>query len=60
MCQSHGRRYRRGVGSRADWIRRLEEHQRDLEQELADTADLLERLKDAEPQSEPETEPAQV
>jgi uncharacterized membrane-anchored protein YhcB (DUF1043 family) len=56
----HGhRRFRdRGVGRR--WyeaervLERLEEYQRDLEQELADVADLIGRLKKNEP------EPAQV
>jgi hypothetical protein len=32
--------------SRDEWIARLEEHQRDLEQEIADVADLIRRLKD--------------
>jgi cell division septum initiation protein DivIVA len=30
-------------------LERLEEYRRDLEQELADVSDLLQRLKDAEP-----------
>ena len=50
----HGRRRfrHRGVGQR--WyepervLERLEEYQRDLEQELADVADLIKRLKQAE------------
>ena len=54
----HGRRnFRRrgGVGQR--WyepervLERLEEYQRDLEQELADVADLIKRLKESQPQT---------
>ena len=40
--------------SREEWVRRLEEYQRDLEQEIADVADLLRRLKDERP-AEPAT-----
>jgi hypothetical protein len=55
MC---GRRHhRRGLGrrgrhfpNREEWIRRLEERQRDLEQEIADLADVIEHLKDGEAQ----------
>ena len=55
MCQGHrgyGRRGRR-FGNREEWLRRLEDYQRDLEQELADVADVLRRLRDekAEPQT---------
>ena len=39
-----GRRRRR-FPSREEWLRRLEEHQRDLEQELADVADVIRHLK---------------
>jgi uncharacterized membrane-anchored protein YhcB (DUF1043 family) len=53
----HGRRHfrQRGVGNR--WyepervLERLDEYQRDLEQELADVADLIKRLKESEPQT---------
>jgi uncharacterized membrane-anchored protein YhcB (DUF1043 family) len=54
----HGRRHhfrRRGVGRR--WyepervLERLEEYQRDLEQELADVADLIKRLNESQPQT---------
>jgi hypothetical protein len=38
----HGRRF----PNREEWLRALEEHQRDLEQETADVADLIRRLKD--------------
>ena len=40
--RSHGRRF----PNREEWLRALEEHQRDLEQETADVADLIRRLKD--------------
>ena len=50
------RHHRRGAGrhgfrgrrfpNREEWLRALEEHQRDLEQEIADVADLIRRLKD--------------
>jgi len=49
MHHGHRRFHRRGVGQR--WyepqrvLERLEEYQRDLEQELADVADLIDRLK---------------
>jgi hypothetical protein len=44
-----GRRF-----SREEWIARLEEHQRDLEEEIADVADLIRRLKeDQEPTAAP-------
>jgi hypothetical protein len=43
-----GRRQRR-FPSREDWLRRLEEHQRDLEQELADVADVIRHLKSEAP-----------
>jgi hypothetical protein len=54
----HGRhRHRRGCGpgafrhrlSREEWLARLEEYQKDLEQEIADVADLIRRLKDDKP-----------
>jgi uncharacterized membrane-anchored protein YhcB (DUF1043 family) len=55
----HHRRNRRfsrpGVGHRfyepARVLERLEEYQRDLEQELADVADLIKRLNKNEPQT---------
>lgn len=37
-----GRRY----PNREEWLRALEEHQKDLEQEVADVADLIRRLKE--------------
>lgn len=36
----------RGYPSREEWLRALEEYQRDLEQEVADVADLIRRLKE--------------
>jgi ADP-dependent phosphofructokinase/glucokinase len=50
MHHGRGRRFRRpGVGQRfyepERVLERLEEYQRDLEQELADVADLIGRLK---------------
>jgi hypothetical protein len=55
MCHgSHGRRGRgRRFGrrryDRETMLPRLEEYQRDLEQELADVADLIRRLKEDKP-----------
>ena len=58
----HGHRHRRHSGgpfgmrrrfpNREQLLESLEEHQRDLEQEIADVADLIRRLRD--PQSPPE------
>jgi hypothetical protein len=50
----HGHRHRRfgrppfGRFNREQMLARLEEYQRDLEQETADVADLIRRLKDGE------------
>lgn len=54
MCHGgHRGGRRRRFGNREDWLRRLEEYQRDLEQELADVADLIRRLQESEtPQPE--------
>jgi uncharacterized membrane-anchored protein YhcB (DUF1043 family) len=55
MHHRHRRFRRAGVGHR--WyepsrvLERLEEYQRDLEQELADVADLIERLKKDQPET---------
>ena len=38
----HGRRY----PNREEWLRALEEYQKDLEHEVADVAELIERLKE--------------
>ena len=57
MCSTHGHRaYRRAhrrFGNRDEWLAKLEEHQRDLEQELADVADLIRRLKEGTPETTP-------
>ena len=58
MCSSHregpaGHRWRRRFGrfgNREQWLSRLEEYQRDLEQELADVADIIRRLREDAPQ----------
>ena len=39
--------------NREEWLERLEEHQRDLEQRTADVADLIRRLK-SDPAPSPE------
>jgi hypothetical protein len=44
----HGFRGHRRFPSREEWLRRLEEYQRDLEQELADVSDLIQRIKAGE------------
>jgi uncharacterized membrane-anchored protein YhcB (DUF1043 family) len=55
MHHRHRRFHRRGVGQR--WyepqrvLERLEEYQRDLEQELADVADLIDRLRKDQPEA---------
>ena len=45
--------FRRGVGrgwyERENVLERLENYQRDLEQELADVSELIKRLRDGEP-----------
>ena len=43
----------RGRPSREEWVRRLEEYQKDLEQEAADVADLIRRLQADAPAPEP-------
>ena len=37
---------RRRYPDREEWLRSLEEYQKDLEQEVADVADLIRRLKE--------------
>ena len=57
----HRRGFRRGYGIGRGWydrekvLERLEEYQRDLEQELADVSDLITRLKAGEEQPETAT-----
>ena len=52
MCHSHGHRSRGHRSLRARYpnrdelLSKLEEHQKDLEQEVADVADLIRRLRD--------------
>lgn len=64
MCHGRSERGHRGFGRRRPggrWydrdnvVSRLEEYQRDLEQELADVADLLRRLRAGEGEPRPET-----
>jgi hypothetical protein len=59
MCHEHEngprRRGRRGVGrhgfpSRQEWLERLEGHRERLEQDLANVRELIERLRDDQPQ----------
>ena len=54
----HGHGYGRGCGpsgpprrpfDRQEWLARLEEYPRDLEQETADVADLIRRLREERP-----------
>jgi hypothetical protein len=59
----HGRRHHRHGGCRRGrrfpdaetLLRRLEEYQRDLEQETADVADLIRRLKEGKTETETAT-----
>lgn len=44
-CKPAG--FGRRVPNAEEWLRSLEEHQKDLEQEVADVADLIRRLRDA-------------
>jgi hypothetical protein len=54
----HGRlRFRRPFPNRQELLERLESYQRDLEQELADVADLIAHLRD-EPSAEPQPQQA--
>jgi hypothetical protein len=60
----HGRRrHHRGLGrrwyERENVLERLESYQRDLEQELADVSDLIQRI-NAGDQPAPETQPQSV
>ena len=55
----HGHRhghhhFRRPVPNRQQLVERLESHQRDLEQELADIDDLLRHLRDASAEPQPQ------
>lgn len=44
-CRPGPKGFRR-YANREEWLRALEEYQKDLEQEAADVADLIRRLKD--------------
>ena len=48
-----GRRCRGRVPNAEQLLEHLEEHQRDLEQEVADVADLIRRLKEQRPETAP-------
>ena len=45
----HGFRGHRRFPGREEWLRKLEEYQRDLEQEIADVADVIRHLKSDAP-----------
>jgi hypothetical protein len=60
MCGSRHERRRRGRGwgryrypSSEELLQQLEEHQRDLEQEVADVADLIRRLREGRQEEQP-------
>jgi hypothetical protein len=63
MCGSRhegrrrGRRSRFRYPNRDELLQQLEEHQRDLEQEVADVADLIRRLREERPA---EAQPASI
>jgi hypothetical protein len=64
MCGGRHEYRRRGFGhvrrrypNRDELLSALEEHQRDLEQEVADVADLIRRLKE---EQAPEEQPATI
>ena len=55
MCHGHRAHMgRRRFGNKEDWQKRLEEYQRDLEQELADVSDLIKRLQSDDAPSAPQ------
>jgi hypothetical protein len=43
--------FHRRIPDRETWLRRLEEYQKDLEQEVADVADLIRRLQEEKPET---------
>ena len=58
----HRRHWQRGPGfrhrrfpNRDEWLRALEEYQKDLEQEIADVADIIRRLKEDRPDTQTAT-----
>ena len=54
MCGRYGRRMHWRAPSREEFLRALEERQKDLEQEIADIHDLIRRLRDEGAQGAPE------
>ena len=46
-----GPRGHKRMPNREEWLRRLEEYQKDLEQEVADVADLIRRLREEQPET---------
>ena len=60
MHHGHRRRHHRGLGQRwyerENTLERLENYQRDLEQELADVSDLIQRLRAGEHPGQPQTQ----
>ena len=59
MCRTHSRRMCHWRAPNTEELRSaLEEHQKDLEQEIADIHDLLRRLRDED--ATPSSEPAAV
>jgi hypothetical protein len=58
MCRRHGHRRReRRAPNREEFLRALEERQKDLEQEIADIHDLIRRLRDEGVEATPEPQP---
>ena len=64
MHRRHRHRFGRGCGpgfgprrypNREEWLRALEEYQKDLEQEVADIADLIRRLREERKEGETAT-----
>ena len=64
MHHRNRRFHRRGVGNRfyepERVLERLEEYQRDLEQELADVSDLIQRIRAGEQPTSTQTQPQSV
>ena len=58
MCGRRHGRWARRVPNRDELLQTLEERQKDLEQEVADIADLIRRLRGQEPPAPGEPQPA--
>jgi hypothetical protein len=58
MCGRHGRRMFWRAPNREEFLKALEERQKDLEQEIADIHDLIRRLRDEGVQGTPEPQPS--